>query len=680
MFSGAGTGEKDSGRLYLCLASRTRSGTLYFHTTMGVFHNNSAKLPESPAEDPARGGRGRFFGHAACGKYAQISACLLLLAMLAGLIYLFPRADISFGHEPHTELGEEWLFAVSEHLNNLWFPFLPVTLAVLKYHLPAWLHWLQYVMLLLPVPLAFSAGALLHSLRAGLSAALFSSVLCLWLARYGNLPYALHAEQALITASVILTISVLALRLSSARTKSLLIGLAMSMTLYAKGVTAPLLAGLLLYVGLKEKEDETAATPWLPAAVILVSLAVWILANAAASNEFTLLENATRSDDNICTGAAGFVSTVEGNSRSLLHIGPGESVMFWAIRETVSHPVRYLLAIAKRAHYILFGAPLVPGLQLLALCAAWAVFSLRRMQPVRPLLFSALYFFGIHLLMPVEGRYFIPGWYFFCILAGVSAAEISGKRAACAAGEEATARFVLVSCGAPIASLWFLSFLLLAAYPVRNLTPQDPKKLLQKHTSIPRLYTAAAEQEIAAGNPAAAAEYYDKAYRLTQDPQDREKRAKARFLSGASASELISEYSSPADDKTVIFSALLYAEEGAPQKADRALSCAMQLCIRHLSGMRYVSTAEDEAHLRGLRQAASTTCLGKLQNFLAMLPTRREALLRAQLKRSSPWMLRPETVFARYLAENSASGAVRAAYPGSRAAEPKDCAGLLPDR
>lgn len=112
-----------------------------------------------------------------------------------------------------------------------------------------------------------------------------------------------------------------------------------------------------------------------------------------------------RSADNVVAGAYGLAQTTEGEMRVTAGIAPGESIGRWAVGETLSHPLRYLRGMGRRLWLFFAWEPA------LALCCFGALFvTSRRVPETRLAAGLCAYYLFLHLLMPVEPRYFIPVW------------------------------------------------------------------------------------------------------------------------------------------------------------------------------------------------------------------------------------------------------------------------------
>lgn len=152
--------------------------------------------------------------------------------------------------------------------------------------------------------------------------------------------------------------------------------------------------------------------PYLP-------LLPWIALNGTIYGQFVPFEQGA-ANSNIVTGALGLVRSIEGDLRTL--VGPSVDVestgdvLGWAAREVLGNPLRYALAIGRRAVYAL---SLDPYAAFFAVCGVWAF---RRRREYQQLGLLAGYFLAIHCLMSVEENYFWPLWPLAAVLAASLAA------------------------------------------------------------------------------------------------------------------------------------------------------------------------------------------------------------------------------------------------------------------
>lgn len=577
----------------------------------------------------------------------HVLRALFPAALLACLWLLTPEVRRTVTWPLPLDTGEGWLFALTGTFDNYWLPLFPVTLATLQYHLPAWLQAGAHKLLfMLPAALAFSAGALAHSFRAGAISGLLSAGLGYFLLRDNRIDYEQNLEQLLIAVTMLTLANGLLLKFRSRAARGFFIGLLFAAALYAKGVIALFIPLLLLYEARRKEDPVPLKAQWPVLAVVLPALLVWGLVNLRAGNGFVLLEGGYRTA-NIALGAMGMVSTMEGDARTLAGVAQDQSMVLWAAGEALRHPLRYLLAVPQRLYYLLFAHPLVPGLG--ALFAAWlfGLYRLRRMEAARPLLLLILYLFAIHLLMPVEGRYFVPVWFLVCVFTSITLAEVLAGLAGAAAPFPG-ARAVFFAAAAPLLAFFGFSFLLLVSYPVRSAGQRDIYAMQAAHPASPWLNSQAGDAAMKEGNPGKAAGYYQKAFEREGVRWRKLAYLNALFQAGGiSGAGLQGYYTGPFEDDVLLLAALRYAEEGSPAAA-KLLPCALQTCVKDSSGLRYVAGRTDIALLKKLRSDGSASCLARLSRMLAPLNAKRRTALMAKLDRVYPGLWRPELLVAAF--------------------------------
>ncbi len=137
----------------------------------------------------------------------------------------------------------------------------------------------------------------------------------------------------------------------------------------------------------------------------------WIVMNWRLTGRIVVFEDG-RADNNIITGALGFVRTLGiGDSRNIADIPLSQNAFLWAVFEILRHPLRFLSAVAQRAAY---AASLHPVLVLAASASLWTA---RERVDRRALALLAVYYVSIHCLMPVQENYFVPVWPILIVLA-----------------------------------------------------------------------------------------------------------------------------------------------------------------------------------------------------------------------------------------------------------------------
>ncbi len=132
-------------------------------------------------------------------------------------------------------------------------------------------------------------------------------------------------------------------------------------------------------------------------------LAPWVRMNWLVQGKFIPLDG-TAAHANLITGALGITKTVEGDAKKLVGMSYGENVYIWASGEIMRHPLRYAASVVRR---LKLAAVLHPILIIMMLAGAWIF---RRRQDYRNVSLLAGYFIGIHCLLAIEERFFIPVW------------------------------------------------------------------------------------------------------------------------------------------------------------------------------------------------------------------------------------------------------------------------------
>lgn len=319
-------------------------------------------------------------------------------------------------------------------------------------------------------------------------------------------------------------------------------------------------------------------------------LAPWARLNYFISRRFIPFENG-RAATNIITGSVGSVYTMEGNSRSLAGIAPGDDVLEWAAGRVLSEPGAYLSAVIKRIWHVLKMFPLA------FLLAALALLYLRkRADPVLAALCA--YLVVMHCLVSVEERYFFPLVY----LLGFLAAD--GLGAALSRGQDPRRPGARAAYGLFLPALAFILAVEYAvlAYPFKATEdyPAGVEAALKKKPDHPWLLMTRAETLIRSGRTeeglnalrtaagkAGGKKYSDSAEVL---------RIMDSSMPAAISASFMSDYSAP------LFIALRELELGRNEEAGRSLTDAWLKWNRGANMLRGTPYERDRSVLLDLRR------------------------------------------------------------------------------
>ncbi|HNW44170.1 MAG TPA: hypothetical protein PKI19_06675 [Elusimicrobiales bacterium] len=379
----------------------------------------------------------------------------------------------------------------------------------LAYSLAAGKHgsWVSPVFMASLLLLVFALAAELHSWPAGLAAC--AAVLAAFTRDPGNQLLNLAGvsadpEQVIFSGALLCVAWLLALSKGrSSLFAAILTGAAIGASLYIRTALAffPLVLGL--FRAARQPGPRLRAFFSAPVLALLLTplaiLAMRVPYTYYFERDLVLLEGA-RSDSNMIAGALGLTGTMEGDAFKLAGITSGrDSVARWAAAEIVRHPVRYAGAVLKRLKFALSLSPLIVFL------AALAFFRFRKDPAFAELLLLCAYFTGIHCLMAVEERYFMP---LYALLIPVAACSLDYavpglKRTGGAFISKAAA---LVS-AVPQAALFIAALALTVMFPYRARTEfsfasernADSAAVLRKKGEFHLRRGEAAEAELALG-------------------------------------------------------------------------------------------------------------------------------------------------------------------------------------
>jgi tetratricopeptide (TPR) repeat protein len=348
-------------------------------------------------------------GIKAPGHWERIATALLLLCAAFQLASRFPQiAEASRGEycradsDYHVERGEAILHGVPQYGFARAMPSYSVPNAFLCGHLSvSSAAAVRFAVLLACAVLVFALGALLYSGLCGAGAVFLYSFAP---------PASESGERWLYTLAVLIAAYFLVRRSRSpapGKNAWLAAGLGATLLMLSSLCLFPFL--LALYEWARDRRVR-----WRDAAGVclipFLFLLPWIVMNWRLTGRFVVFEDG-RVDDNILTGALGFVHTMGiGNSRKMIGLSMGENVFVWAALQVLRHPLNFLSAVGQRAAY---AASLHP---LLVVGAAASIWISRKVEDRRQLALLAVYLFGIHILMPVQENYFVPAWPILAVL------------------------------------------------------------------------------------------------------------------------------------------------------------------------------------------------------------------------------------------------------------------------
>ncbi|MDD5304402.1 MAG: hypothetical protein PHS14_14995 [Elusimicrobia bacterium] len=444
-------------------------------------------------------------------RWERIATAVLLLCAAGQLMSRVPKiAEASRGEycradsDYHVERGEALLHGVPLYGFARAMPSYSVPNAFLCDHLSnSSSTALRFAVLLACAFLVFALGALLYSALCGAGAAFLYSLAP---------PASESGERWLYTLAALIAAYFLVRRAKSpspAKSAWLAAGL---------GATLLMLSSLCLFpflLALYERARDRRAR-WRDAAALcllpFLFLVPWIVMNWRLTGRFVVFEDG-RVDDNILTGALGFVRTMGiGDSRKMVGLSLSQNVFAWAALQILRHPLNFLSAVGQRAAY---AASLHP---LLVLGAAASIWTMRRREDCRQLALLAGYLISIHCLMPVQENYFVPAWPILAVLASglLSAwtAPSSARLKAMSSAAVSALFGVLLAVQASV--LWLVS-----SYPARAQAAQALDREIVKHPGDAWLWSERGMSLLREGRPAQASGDLGRAFGL--DPsRDRE--------------------------------------------------------------------------------------------------------------------------------------------------------------
>lgn len=252
---------------------------------------------------------------------------------------------------------------------------------------------------------SFAAGAALRGRLGGALSAAAAALAFLSITSMAN--WGRYFETAVFTLLTALAAAALLYYRDGGRTRdAVLLGLLTGCSLLCRSTfflfPVFILAALWLWRGrLKITWGAAAAIALLPYAMLVP----WWLTRAYTGQEFSLFE-AFRAKANIITGLLGYIHTIDGSyseALKLAGLNGSENLWAWGARRLAADPWGLAVAVPLRLWEVLTYNPLLSA-------AAPASLFLAVMDDKAKLLAAFLfYLIAVHLPMPVEPRYFVPG-------------------------------------------------------------------------------------------------------------------------------------------------------------------------------------------------------------------------------------------------------------------------------
>jgi len=541
--------------------------------------------------------------------------------------------------------GQNWIFVFNRKFCDWFFPAPVILNSVFKYNLPAAFDWAGTAFLLLPVALAFTLGRFYSS-----SGALFTS-LCA--AAAAVLLFPQNGAEPILIISSCMALAACESFIEDKRSvgyKSLFSTL-LCLLLQSKGVAFPVVLFFVFYPLFTSRRRDFFRLRTVPLAAVIIASSVWGAVNYGVNGKFLLFtESSARARTNICAGLNGLKATTEGKYDDIIRCpGENENIYLYFVLSAAGHPRVFSGFIVRRAFYlckllwsrnflILFFIPL----------GFLSPFLAKRGDKLIALIWCpAVFLFFVHLLMPVQLNYFVPSLFLFAVLSGLSLSVVfpdntpAGRRAA---------GFIFYSVSFLLSSLWLLSFLLMAVFPLRSLKPSDPDKLAERFPDNYVFRREAADKKIIGCDSSGASSILEDYYGKHGSPEIFWRHAQGLFLGGGHISrDIFQDANWDGNYPSVLYYALSSFESGEYREAAAALDCSLQLCLVSKYYTRDAADSDVGGFEDMLRKNGAKDCISEVFDSINQLPDRGMALnLRASAVSNSRGLLEPSKLFAEY--------------------------------
>ena len=242
--------------------------------------------------------------------------------------------------------------------------------------------------------------------KSRMAVAVSALLSCVTMISCGVMP---NLEQNIIASCVLASVVAFEAFASRPRLRIVAVSAALCACMHSKGICLPYCLaafGVLFY-----RSFRSGRHIWLTAAcfaVFLLGGIAWSVAASSGSGRTVLFtEDGSRLVPNLVGGAHGLVQTIEGDVGDAFNLEGASpaTIVAHCARTVLAHPLVYAKGIVLRAIWLSGRIPVFAPLLVLS------VLSFLRRERIRrsPLLFlAASYLFIVHIIMPVEARYFVP--------------------------------------------------------------------------------------------------------------------------------------------------------------------------------------------------------------------------------------------------------------------------------
>ncbi len=352
-------------------------------------------------------------------KNIRFYAFLLFFFIISAFLYLFGFDFSTLIAQDNWVFDADNIFFPVDPLDTMVFPFQKLTQALIFTHLPPFLAFFKTFLLFSPVFFIYFA-ALRHSNTASMLAALFSIIFIL------NEPSSFrNTEQLLISSCLIACIAIFLNFKERPRTRIILLSLMIAALAHTKGIC--IAAAILFAISeaiLRLRSGRRIYPAFLLIVPCLAAGIVWsVIATSQTDRSVVLFtETGDRLFPNLLAGGFGLVGTTEGNAKAAWDSYGTAKAFQMAAAMVLSNPMSWIRGIIGRISFLSGHFPF-----LLPVLLGWiaSLFTLRRNAEMLVIPILAAYFFFLHILMPVEARYFVPAIFLMCLCTGLSAAAFA---------------------------------------------------------------------------------------------------------------------------------------------------------------------------------------------------------------------------------------------------------------
>ena len=440
------------------------------------------------------------------------------------------------------------------------------------------------------------------------------------------------SEQSIYTLIFLILANLLAWRARApSALRSAWVGVAIGLSLLTRSTLflfPPSLA-IVEWMTMREVSVRLRAQRILPMCLVpYLFLLPWLYMNYRIHGQIIPFEK-NRADAVIVAGALGHVAPMGGNIEKAAVVPKDESVLFWAAREAIRHPMFTALGCLKRLEYIAFHHPILLALVLIS---AWVC---RQREDHFKLILLAAYFVGVHCLIGVQRNYLTPLWPLCAVLVSSLVTQLIGS------GQEKPAASASIAftgaCLAPILGMGMFALFLSCTYPERVAKGNAAlEAAIAKYPADPWLLSERGRAHLEEGRPQLAVKDLAKASTLFPRKDMELTFAWALMVQGGPAKNMIQRvwldgttFETLENVRGRLLKMLSFLQQGRLSEARQTLGAAQRLWWLEFYAKSEVATSQSQP-VRAIPPSVDIGLRSMLPSLMAPFPLDKQLIILIQ--------------------------------------------------